>query len=168
MLNILDFVILGLIAFSGIVSIFRGFVREILALITWAVAVWVAWHFGAVLCLILEPYVQSKVGRYLLAYGGLFVLTMIIGGLVNYLFSQLVDKSGLGATDRTLGLLFGLLRGILIISVMLLVMQLTPVIKEPWWHQSRLVPLFVPIEAWLKDLLPKEQRSNFEMRNDTP
>jgi membrane protein required for colicin V production len=164
----LDFVILGLIAFSGIVSIFRGFVREILALVTWAIAVWVAWHFGSELCLILEPYIQSKVGRYLLAYGGLFVLTMIIGGLVNYLFSQLVDKSGLGATDRTLGLLFGLLRGILIIAVMLLVMRLTPVVKEPWWHQSRLVPLFAPVEVWLQDFLPKEQRSNFEMRNDTP
>lgn len=164
MLSILDFIILGVVAFSGIVSIFRGFIREVLSIITWGVAFWVAWRFSQPLSLLLAPYLQNPLLRYPAAFIGLFVVTMILGGLLNYLFGQLVDKTGLTGTDRTLGLLFGLLRGVLIVAVMLLVMRLTPAPKEPWWTGSYLVPMFSPLENWLQGFLPKDQQSNFVMR----
>lgn len=168
-LTILDFIIIGIIAFSGIVSIFRGFVREILALITWALAIWIAWHFGPICFALLESMIHSTMGRYAVAYGGLFVITMILGALVNYLISQLVDKTGLGATDRSLGLVFGVARGVLIVSVMLLLMiRLTPASKEMWFQHSRLLPLFQPVENWLQGFLPKDQGGGFEMRKETP
>ena len=168
MLSILDFIILGIIAFSGIISIFRGFVREALSIITWILAFWVAWHFGQELSLLLTPYIRNAMLRYPAAFIGLFVLTMILGGLLNYLLAQLVDKSGLSGTDRVLGLLFGLLRGILIIGIMLLIMRLTPAPKQEWWTESRLVPVFMPLEAWLQSFLPKDQQSNYVMRTDAP
>jgi membrane protein required for colicin V production len=167
MLSILDFVILGIIIFSGIVSIFRGFIREVLSIITWIVAFWVAWHFSQALAAMLTPYIQNHMLRYPVAFIALFAMTMILGGLLNYLLGQLVDSTGLSSTDRTLGLLFGLLRGILIVGVMLLVMRLTPAPREPWWQDAHLVPVFMPLEAWLQNFLPKDQQSNFVMRQDS-
>ena len=142
--------------------------REALSIITWILAFWVAWHFGQELSLLLTPYIRNAMLRYPAAFIGLFVLTMILGGLLNYLLAQLVDKSGLSGTDRVLGLLFGLLRGILIIGIMLLIMRLTPAPKQEWWTESRLVPVFMPLEAWLQSFLPKDQQSNYVMRTDAP
>ncbi len=168
MFTILDFIIVGIILFSGIVSIFRGFVRELFSLVTWVIAAWIAWHFGHQLTLVLEPYIANRMVRLPVAYGGLFIMTMILGGLVNYLLGQLIDRSGLTGTDRTLGLLFGLLRGVLIIAVMLLVVRLTPAPHEVWWKESKLIPIFAPFENWLQSFLPHDQQSNYALRNDTP
>lgn len=168
MLSILDFIILGIIAFSAIVSIFRGFVRELLSILTWVVAFWVAWHFGQALATIIAPYIHNQVLRYPIAFIALFVITMILGGLLNYLIGQLVDKTGLSGTDRVLGLLFGILRGVLIISVMLLVLRLTPAPQQSWWRQAQLLPIFMPIEMWLQNFLPKDQQSHFFIRQDNP
>ena len=85
MFSILDFVILGIIIFSGVISIFRGFVREILSIITWVLAFWVAWHFSQSLAALLTPYLHNQMLRYPLAFIGLFIITMILGGLLNYL-----------------------------------------------------------------------------------
>jgi membrane protein required for colicin V production len=165
MFSVLDCVILGIIIFSGLISIFRGFVREILSITTWIISFW-AWHFSQSLAALLTPYLHNPMLRYPLAFIGLFIITMILGGLFNYLLGQLVDKTGLSGTDRTLGLLFGLLRGVLIIGIMLLVMRLTPAPKEFWWKESRLIPIFMPLEAWLQNFLPKDQQSNFVMKQE--
>jgi membrane protein required for colicin V production len=166
MLSILDFIIIGVIAFSALVSIFRGFVRELLSIVTWVISFWVAWHFGQVLAALLAPYVHNQVLRYPVAFIALFVITMILGSLLNYLIGQLVDKTGLSGTDRVLGLLFGLLRGALIVGVMLLVLRLTPAPQQAWWHDARLLPVFMPIEVWLQDFLPKDQQPNFFIRKE--
>jgi len=168
MLSMLDFIILGVIAFSAIVSIFRGFVRELMSIVTWVIAFAVAWHFGQSLVVLLTPYIHNPVLRYPIAFISLFVITMILGGLLNYLLGQLVDKTGLSGTDRVLGLLFGLLRGVLIVGVMLLVLRLTPAPQQAWWRNAQLLPIFMPVELWLQNFLPKDQQSNFLMRQDTP
>ena len=165
MLTVFDLIILGLIAFSAVISIFRGFVLELLSIVTWVVSFWVAWHFSQELSLLLTKYVHSASLRYPVAFMSLFVLTMILGALVNYLIAQLVDKTGLSGTDRTLGLLFGLIRGVLIIGVLLLILRLTPATEQGWWTHSKLVPAFMPLEQWLQDFLPKDQQSNFVMSN---
>ncbi len=165
MLNIFDFIIIGLIAFSAVISIFRGFIRELLSIVTWVVAFWVAWHFSSELAVILSAYIHSKSLQYPVAFIGLFVITMILGGLVNYLLGQLVDKTGLSGTDRSLGLLFGLLRGVLIVGVLLMILKLTPATEESWWQQSRLIPPFMPLEQWLQGFLPKDQQSKFILNN---
>ena len=166
MLSVLDLIILGIIAFSAIISIFRGFIRETLSIITWIAAFAVAWHFSSALVIILNKWIHNPALRYPIAFISLFVITMILGGLVNYLLSQLVDKSGLSGTDRLLGLLFGLLRGVLIIGVLLLLMRLTPAPQEKWWKESQLVPIFMPIENWLQSFLPKDQQPHFVMRQE--
>jgi membrane protein required for colicin V production len=84
----------------------------------------------------------------------LFVSTLLIGGLVNYLISQLVQFTGLTGTDRALGLVFGALRGILIVSALLFFIDtFTPMSSSTWWQTSVLIPEFSLIIEWFFDYL---------------
>ena len=165
MLTYIDYILLGVLVFSGVISILRGFVREIMAILTWIVALWVAWHFYSLLAALLTNYISKESLRAPAAFLILFVVTMILGGLVNFLIGQLVDKTGLSGTDRILGLAFGLLRGVLVIGILLMIVRFTPLTQMPVWRESRLVPAFMPVEKWLQDFLPKDMQSNFVMQN---
>lgn len=84
----------------------------------------------------------------------LFVATLILGGLVNYLISQLVQFTGLGGTDRALGLVFGGLRGVLIVSALLFFLDtFTPLSNSDWWGGSLLIPEFSLIIEWFFEYL---------------
>ena len=95
----IDYIIIGIIAFSIIVSLLRGFVREVMSLASWVVAFIVASQFYPYLATYLTQ-IESDYVRNGTAIGILFVLTLIVGGIVNYVISQLVDKTGLTGTDR--------------------------------------------------------------------
>jgi membrane protein required for colicin V production len=89
------------------------------------------------------------------------VATLLVGGLVNYLLIQLVERTGMTGTDRFIGMVFGLARGVLLIGVLVLMAGLTTLPQENWWHESRLVPYFEELAYWLKDLLPKDMADHF-------
>lgn len=166
MLTYIDYIIIAILAFSAIISVMRGFVREIMAILTWAVALWVAWKFYDVMAVFLTSYIQKESLRLPVSFLILFVITMILGGLVNFLCGQLVDHTGLSGTDRILGLGFGLLRGVLVIGIMLLALQFTPIPSQEAWADSRLVPAFTPVEEWLQGFLPKDMQPSFEMQKE--
>ena len=114
----IDYIIIGIIAFSILVSLLRGFVREVLSLGSWIVAFIVASQFYPYLAAYLTQ-IESMYVRNGTAIAILFVLTLIVGAIVNYVISQLVDKTGLSGTDRVLGAAFGLVRGALIVAALL-------------------------------------------------
>lgn len=79
----------------------------------------------------------------------LFIATLIIGAIVNYVISQLVDKTGLSGTDRVLGACFGLLRGVLIVAALLFFVDtFTNFSQSDWWKNSKLIPHFGFIVEW--------------------
>lgn len=155
MLNWADYTILVVLAFSVIISIIRGFVREAMSLITWVAAFWIAFTFYSILASMLEGDIHSNNLRMIVAFGGLFLATLIIGGLINYLIGHLVDRTGLSGTDRVLGLGFGFARGVLLITVMLMLAELTPMPNDVWWKTSVLIPQFQPVEKWLRGYMPQ-------------
>ena len=159
----IDYIIVAIMAFSCVISLFRGFVREAMSIVSWLAALWVAWHFYSVAAMFLTDYISKESLRGPVAFVALFIITMILGSLVNFLFGQLVDKTGLSSTDRILGLAFGLVRGVIVVGILLMLMRFTPISSMESFQHSQLVPVFVPIENWLHSFIPSDMQSNFVM-----
>jgi membrane protein required for colicin V production len=99
--------------------------------------------------------------RLAISFAVLILVTLLAGGLLSYLIATLVDKTGLSGTDRVVGVIFGLLRGIAIITVLVLLAGLTPVPEDPWWDQSVLLPRFVDLAVYLRTLMPAHYADYF-------
>jgi len=151
-----DFAILIIIAISALISVWRGFVKEALSLTALILAFWLALTFQQPLANWLSPYIDTQSLRLIAAFAILFVVTLILGGLVNYLAGQLVKKSGLSGTDRFLGVLFGLVRGGLLVAILVLMAGLTQVPKDSWWTESVFIVHFQDMALWIEEFLPED------------
>ncbi len=154
MINPLDAVIIVLIAASAVVSLWRGFLREALSLAGWVAAVWVALRFSPLLADQLS-WVSHSGARTLLAALLSFVATLFTAALISHAVVRLVRASGLSGTDRALGVLFGLVRGGVIVVLLLVAGHLLALDQAPWWALSRLRPYFEGLSAWLLQYLPQ-------------
>ena len=156
----IDVVIISLVVLSAILSLFRGFVKEALALITWLVALWVAMAFYEELAAWLSQWIAVPSAQKVTAFGVLFVCVLLLGAIVNYLAGKLVDKTGLTGTDKMLGVVFGVARGAVIVAILVLLAGLTPVPQDPWWQDSQFLGYFEDIAMWMRDFLPSEIANN--------
>ncbi|PCK89930.1 colicin V production CvpA [Pseudomonas viridiflava] len=148
-----DWAILGIVAISALISLKRGFVKEALSLTTWIIAGVVAWMFGAGLSQYLVNYIETPSARVIASCTILFVATLLVGAMVNFLIGELIRVTGLSGTDRFLGMVFGAARGGLLIVVAVGLLSLGPVQQDQWWQQSRLVPQFLMVADWSKNLI---------------
>lgn len=151
-MNWADWVILAIVAISALFSLRRGFLKEALSLVTWVSAFIVARLFSETLTVVLEPYIETPSIRTGTAFISLFVLTLIAGAIVANLLEMLVSATGLSATDRILGMGFGIARGALVVVVLVALVAQTPAVKDLWWEQSQLIPHFVLMESWTRDI----------------
>jgi membrane protein required for colicin V production len=156
----IDVVILALIALSAILSLFRGFVREAVALATWLVALWVAMAFYEDLATMLSQWISVPSAQKITAFAILFVCVLLLGAIVNFLAGKLVDRTGLTATDKLLGIVFGVARGGVIVAILVLLAGLTPLPQDPWWQDSQLIGYFQELAMWLRNYLPSEIADN--------
>lgn len=155
----IDFIIIGIVVFSLLVSLWRGFVQEVLSLAGWVIAFFVASKFYVPMSQLLLQFnsVYLNNSEYLrngIAAAVLFIVVLIISGIINALLSQLVEKTGLSGTDRVLGAGFGLLRGVFIVAAILFFLDtFTAFNQSELWKESKLIPHFDFIVKWFFDQL---------------
>ena len=159
-MNWADYFIVIVIALSMLMGLWRGLLREVISLTTWIAAFAIAFLFAEDGAAHLTPYLDIPSLRIAAAFGGLFLATLLIGGLINILASYLVDYTGLTGTDRVLGMAFGLARGAAVITLLVLAAGLTPLPRDPWWQQALLLHHFQEGAVWLQRLLPPELAQN--------
>ncbi len=162
-MNWADYCILGVLALSVVIGLWRGLVAEVMALICWAAAFWVAWLFGERLAALFTSVEVPSV-RLMLGYGICFLGMLVAGALVSFLLRKLVSGSGLSGTDRLLGMVFGLARGLALVLLMVLLLGFTPFPRDPWWRESRLMPGFQNGAEWLAARLPQDVAKHLDYR----
>jgi membrane protein required for colicin V production len=159
----IDLIIVVIVIISALISLVRGFVKESISLASWVLAGFIALRYFAPLAELLEPYVESPTIRTGSAFAILFVSSLIIGAIVNFMASQAVSKTGLTGTDKSLGVVFGAARGLLIVTMLVLLAGLTPMPSEPWWNDSAMIDFFSDMANWIKDILPQDIASRFNL-----
>ncbi|MGH8530859.1 MAG: CvpA family protein [Nevskiales bacterium] len=153
---VVDYIIIGLVVVSALFGLLRGFMREVIALVSWIVAFWLAFQFGPALAIWLEPHISVPSLRQGAAYAGLFIGVLIVGGLAGYFLARLIYATGIGGTDRVLGLVFGALRGLVIVLIAILLGGMTVLREDPWWQQSVSIQYLEPWAQKLREMLPEE------------
>lgn len=157
-MNGADLVILGIVLASVLVSLVRGFIKEMFSILVWVAAIFAAFQVSGALAEALEPLIDLPSARFIIAFAAVFVLVLVVGGLVSFLIGKVVEKTGLSPTDRMFGALFGLARGLLIVVLAVMLMRITPFAQDPWWRESGLMPHFEAMADHAQTLLPESVR----------
>ncbi|MEQ6342598.1 MAG: CvpA family protein [Gammaproteobacteria bacterium] len=149
-----DYAIFAILGLSALVGIIRGFVREVLSLVVWVLSFWIALNYASKLDGLFADHIAMSSMRLAVAFAALFLATFILGGIFKYLISSWVRKSVISSTDRSVGMLFGLVRGVLVVSVLVVVIGVTPLVQAQWWKTSAFVDYFQGMVLWVRDWLP--------------
>ncbi len=165
--NWADWSIVAIVGVSCLISLLRGFVKEALSMVAWILATFVGITFHERLAAVFAKWISTPSLRLIVAFAVLFVLTLLLGAIINKLLHTLISASGLGGLDRLLGMVFGLTRGLLIVlALVMLVPMAVPVQQDAWWYQSALIPhfeqsenlareVFAEVMGWSKTLAHK-------------
>lgn len=166
-MNGADLVILGILLVSIVVSLVRGFIREVFSILIWIAAIFAAFQVSGSLADALAPMIELPSARVIIAFLAVFLLVLVIGGLIGFLIGQMVEKTGLSPTDRLFGAVFGLVRGVVIVVVAIMLLWLTPFPGDPWWRESRLLLTFERLAEQARAWVPESVRQVLEQERET-
>lgn len=148
-----DYAVLVIVGISILISVIRGLVREVLALLAWVAAFATATLLGADAGALMPQAIPTEELRLLTGFLAVFVGVLLVMSLAAMAISRLVKGAGLGVEDRMFGMLFGLARGGLIVLVLVLLAGLTTLPRDPIWRNamlsSPLESLALYVKAWL-------------------
>lgn len=161
-MNLVDWIILAVTLLSALVGFYRGFIRETLSLIAWILAIWAAFSFAAPASAWFTPYIDAPQLRLVAACAAIFIVTLLIFSLLNYLLCRLLLVSGIAGTDRLLGGLFGIARAVVLVAVILLLARVPGYPQEAWWKESLLIPRLQPAVTFFQELLPPDIAKHLE------
>ena len=155
-LTLTDGVLGGILLLSLVVGAWRGLVHELMSLAGWVaaffVAQWLAQDVAQWLPLWREAAPQV---RYALSFVLVFVASMLAAAVVSWLLGKVVSTAGLRPVDRSLGGIFGLARGLVVLLVLAVVVHLVGMRSEPWWRESHMTPVLELLLAGIKPVLPQ-------------
>jgi len=155
-LNFVDYILIAIVGLSMVLSLWRGFVREVISLIGLVAAFLAASRLSGRTGDFLGQWISNPTGADIAGFVLVFVIVMILVGLIGAMIRRLVDMAALTATDRTLGLFFGAARGMLLISLCFLVYTSYAKPDAPWLKQSRLTPYAIELGNMLGGMIPQD------------
>jgi membrane protein required for colicin V production len=148
----IDWAILIAIGLSTVLSLWRGFVREAISLAGWVIAFFAARFFYLSLAPVFSDSIASEPLRRALAWLIIFLAVLLLCALLAWLLSSAIEKIGLSAPDRLLGMVFGFLRGIALCVLLVLFMKaFTRLPEESWWRKATLIPPMETVGEWFLD-----------------
>ncbi|MGH8245197.1 MAG: CvpA family protein [Gammaproteobacteria bacterium] len=149
-----DIVILAALLLPALIGAVYGFLNILFSIAAWVLALGISMKFGSYFSPLLQDYVDTAVVRDMLAFTGLFVISLLVLSAIGYFIVKLLGRTGLTAADRLLGLLFGLALGGSITAVVVFLAGFTKLPAEPWWQSSILVEPFERVAVWANQFLP--------------
>ena len=169
-ITLLDILLLVVMLISGLLAMIRGFMREILSIGAWGIAALVTLYSFAKVLPIAEGYVSSKTVATGITVGSIFLLTLLIVSIITVRISDMILDSRVGALDRTLGFLFGLGRGLIIVVVAFLFFAwLVPDRSQPEWVRGAKSKVVLQSTGqWLMAMLPDDPESTILKRLKKP
>jgi membrane protein required for colicin V production len=160
-ITLLDVALIVVMLVSGLLAMVRGFMREILSIIAWILAAVATLYAYSKLLPLAKQYFNNDIVAAVVVIGGVFLLTLLVVSIVTVRISDMVLDSRVGALDRTLGFLFGLARGLIIVVVAFMFFNwLVPDKSQPEWikaAKSRVV--LAGTGQWLMSMLPEDPES---------
>jgi membrane protein required for colicin V production len=157
-ITLLDIALISVMLISGLLAMVRGFMREILSIASWAVAAGATLYAYAKLLPMAKTYFNNDIVAAAVVVGGTFLVTLIIVSIITVRFSDMILDSRIGALDRTLGFLFGLGRGLIIVVVAFMFFAwLVPERTQPAWvSNAKSKVMLEKTGEWIESLLPEE------------
>ncbi|AMV14072.1 CvpA family protein [Legionella pneumophila serogroup 1] len=150
-----DIAIVAIIALSVLTGLFRGFVKELVALCVWILAIWLGFNYSQSLDPWLSSYIEEQSVRTAIGFIIILFATLFVGGVVNAILSFILKRAGLSGTDRTLGMGFGFLRGVFIVALIMVAVKMTSLPHQEYSQKSKLYARFDPVVALLYSHLPE-------------
>ncbi|MFO1503878.1 MAG: CvpA family protein [Steroidobacteraceae bacterium] len=148
----IDYIIVAIVLVSAITGLIQGFLREVCALVTWVLAVWLAWKFGPLLGPHLGGALREAPYGLWAGRGIVFIAVLVVGGIIGALINHYVRLSIFSGLDRLLGFVLGLVRGAVVVGVAVVLAQQVKLDGEVWWRKSRLLPHMQPVANLLRSL----------------
>ncbi|WP_133646667.1 CvpA family protein [Paraburkholderia flava] len=155
MFTAFDYAVMAVIGLSALRGTWRGFLSEIFGLIGWVAAFFIACRFvGYVVPWIPATWPGGALTQWLIAFAAIVVGVVLVAGVLNALLSRIVQASGLSGVDRSLGLLFGLVRGVVLVLLLVALSGLTELPQQEFWRNALLRPYAEQGVRELRPLLP--------------
>jgi membrane protein required for colicin V production len=165
-ITLLDIILVGVMLISALLAMIRGFMREVLSIASWVIAAGVTLYAYSKLLPFAKTYFNNDIVAAGVVIGGTFLGTLLIVSIITVRFSDMVLDSRVGALDRTLGFLFGLGRGLVIVVVAFLFFAwLVPERSQPEWIRSAKSRVVLQGTGdWLISMLPDDPESTILKR----
>ena len=160
-MNELDTAIVLVTALSCIFGFWRGFVKEILALVTWIAALLIAWVGSDHLSGLMANIIENDSVRDISAFALIFIMVVLLGSVLSRVLAKLLTITGLRFIDSFLGGMFGIARGLIIVLVSMLISSIF-ISETEQWQQSILIPYGLPAVEWSRTLISDINNTNVE------
>ena len=147
-----DYLLVAVALLSALMGLFRGLIKEALSLAGWVLAAWCAWRFGGFVAERIPSVADGSVIEIWVARLIVLIGVLIVSGLIGRLISILIHQTGLSGTDRSVGMVFGMARGVVLVGLVTLLLDAAGFGADPWWQESKLIPYAAPLAERLGDL----------------